>query len=362
MTRQDTEVPTVSAAASSHRPRDTSSNGSLAIVTVGDVAGDVIRLAYVGPARHARFIQPFVEFRLFGDHRYSRVYAGSEAGETDVAAAQVGEDVSITIGGDELLSACLSARSYVVPLYLRLFVEFSPQGEPLRQPSSSERKRQRQRLARYQYSCEVSNDDSDFYSFYHGMYLPTMRNRHGSRAHVLDERSAFDDIFKSGMVFWLTSHGVKVAGVLCNFDNRVCNARLVGWLDGGQVHLEREALKTANHLLIGWAGAAGFRILDFKGCDPFVSKGTYQSKRHLGVRAALDLSEQAYARLQFAAVPEKFCIRDFLAANPPILMNSGGDLGVGFFSDQHRPERANLPYACPGIEFKRSIDIDDFLE
>jgi hypothetical protein len=166
------------------------------------------------------------------------------------------------------------------------------------------------------------------------------------------------ELFEKGFLFLVTAEGRRVAGILCHVDPPgVCNARLVGWLDGDEVHLRREALKTANHFLLDWARDTGFRRVDFQGFEPFLSKGTYQSKRHLGVRLVSAPPPMDRLAVWLYAAGDSVAARDFLVANPPVLSAAEG-FRPCYFHDRTRPVRADIGYGGDGLTDVMYVDMD----
>jgi hypothetical protein len=188
-----------------------------------------------------------------------------------------------------------------------------------------------------------------------------MRARHRDDARTTGREQAYQALFRAGFLLLVRSHGQPVAGILCRVAGRTCHARLVGWLDGDPVHLRREAVKTGNHFLLGWARGAGLAAIDFQGGEPFLTKGTFQAKRHLGAAAVVPAAGLGRARITLRTGRDTPAMRDLLSRNPAIaLTGDGGDLAAVYFTDAARPPRLDIPCSCPGIGAHRLIDLDKF--
>lgn len=278
--------------------------------------------------------------------------------------------------GDPGVPALVQPGDVVLPLRVHLVAHLAPptaSGPGAADPtaragaisagaiSAQERKRQRRRVRAWGYTSAISHDPADFEFFYERMHLPTMDVRHGAHARSTGKAAAFDSLFRQGFLFQvLADDGRPVAAVLCHVDTDVCNARLVGWLDGDPIHLEREALKTANHFLLNWARDAGFSRVDFQGCEPFLRKGTFQSKRHLGTTAEIPRGELGESRILLRCGRDSAALRDLLAAHPVIAVDATRALEPVYFTDHARPPRLDIPHSCHGLRGARMVDLDVF--
>jgi hypothetical protein len=326
-------------------------------------------MTYVGAECGLTYIEPFIRDRLFGD--------GMAAASSPRPAEWTGPDqherldLGPLYGDADLFVAALpwsaarrlpARRAMLMPFRVHLVTDFSTvDGDKPPSPSARERKRQRRRVRDHAYGYRISQDAEDFDWFYDRMHIPTMNTRHAERQRTVAKDIARHELFERGFLLLVTAGTKPVAGILCQVDDeqRLCNARLVGWLDGDETHLRHEALKTGNHFLVEWARDAGFRRIDFQGCEPFLSKGTFQSKRHLGVRAVAPVAPLDQFAVWVHARRDLPAIRDFLVANPPI-QAIDGRLRPCYFFDALRPVRTDLGHECAGMSEPVLIDLDKF--
>ncbi len=328
----------------------------------GRVPGDggVFTLACVAEEGHLIYIEPFLRDAVFGRGAavrcHERELADGEGGGDD--ADLDGADLTV-VADDWAGDASAGLGGLVLPLRVHMVADLGPGGGP--GISARERKRQRHRIRSFGYDFEISASDADFALFYDRMHVPTMRARHRDDARTTGRAEAYQALFRAGFLLLVRSGGQPVAGILCRVRGRVCHARLVGWLDGDPVHLRREAVKTGNHFLLSWARGAGFDAVNFQGGEPFLTKGTFQAKRHLGARAEIAATALGRARVRLLPGRDTPALRDILTRNPAIeLTGGGGDLAAVYFTDAARPPRLDLPYACPGIGAHRLIGLDEF--
>jgi hypothetical protein len=325
------------------------SGGTMLKRTVGSVGGTEMSLAYVGDALCETYFELFVSDTLFGAApRRSTVESWSPARSLPSGAGDLVVRARAT--GDPPSEAAVA----VMPARVNMVVNVA-EGHG---PTKVERQRQRRRVNSFDYSFELSTDTADYDFFYDRMHVPAMADRHARRARSVDRDEAFENLFRQGFLFFVCSRGVRVAGILCHVVGDSCRARLVGWLDGDRLHLRREALKTAMHFLIEWTRSSGFRTFDLMGCEPFLTKGTFQSKRRLGATVTIPGDATGNYRVELEVRRDSRVLREFLVTNPPLVQDADGSIGAAYFHDRYSVARTDIPYACRGIDFVRLVDFD----
>lgn len=283
----------------------------------------------------------------------------------DLPAAIPGEaDLLLIAGEQDRITGLPAERAVVAPLRVHLVVDVPPDPERVRL-LASKRERSQFRRQREQYDWALERDDSPeaFAYFYDRMHRPTMKTRHGERSRSETAAIAYSDILRHGCLFFVTQDGERVTGALCRWsaDCRTLTTRLLGVLDGEQVHYETGAFKAVYHLLLEWAACNAVPRVDFFGTEAFVSKGIFQWKRKLGPGVELPPNHFATKRLYIAARRDTPRLRDLLVANPLLAFGEGDVLEPVYFTDAERPPRLDLSARCPGVGEPRLIDLDRFL-
>src|SRR5689334_9111998 len=139
--------------------------------------------------------------------------------------------------------------------------------------------------------ASVSEREEDFEEFYHSMYVPFVRARHGMVARPTNEQSLRNS-FRRGGIIWLTRAGERVAGLL--FEQ--INDLLYMWADGtrdGDVNLMKKgALSTLFFHAIGKAIERNCRFVHFGGCRACLSDGVLRYKRKWGAKVQIKPANQ----------------------------------------------------------------------
>lgn len=270
----------------------------------------------------------------------------------------------VAVGCSAAQAARLPAASaLVLPFRLHLLAHLGDGLDAWRRAvSSSELRwfRAARRTARWE--LEVAEDDASFEYFYHRMYLPTMRARHGERARCEPPDLAREALFRHGFLVFLARDGTRVAGSLdrWNVRSRTLVLRLFGVLDGLPEHYRNGTSRVLDFLLLEWACGKGVRTVDFGGIEPFLSQGIFQRKRKLAPRAVLGPNHLGSLRLWWHARRDTPAVRDFLVDNPVVEVVGRDRLRAVYFYDEQRPARLDLARTHEGVDGCRTLALDEF--
>jgi hypothetical protein len=140
-------------------------------------------------------------------------------------------------------------------------------------------------VSRVGYSGRVL-DPGQLRTFFETMLVPTVRGRHGARAHVSD-LARLETLLNRGALLGVFRDGQWLAAALVHSDEaipgRVRNA-VLGWR-GGDPALLKDRITTALYLeMLNWSISAGFQELDLGGCHPFVGDSLLAFKLKWGAR------------------------------------------------------------------------------
>jgi hypothetical protein len=257
-----------------------------------------------------------------------------------------------------------TGRSLVLPFRVHFIVDLAgPLDQIMSRVSKSERKRFNRSCREHEWSWQVVDDASWFDYFYDRIYLATMQARYGSHQRVESKESAYECLFRKGVLFLLRRDGELVGGRLCHWDRRAgtLTSRLIGVVDGHPDLYVDGIIKMMHVQLIKWAHANGVGFVDFQGTEPFLSKGTYQSKRLFGTRVALPPNHFGRKRLWLHMRRDTTEVRDFLAANPFLTETAQNSLEAVYFFDRVRQARTDYVASSPGVSGTRFVDLDEFL-
>jgi hypothetical protein len=101
-------------------------------------------------------------------------------------------------------------------------------------------------------------------------------------------------------------------------------------------------------------------VADFQGCEPFLSKGTFQYKKRFGARAVIP--DNAFGQWRLLIRTPTLCpsTRQFLVNNPLIGLDAEGQLQAQYFFDANHEIRSDIPFASKGIHSQVSHNLDEW--
>lgn len=92
-------------------------------------------------------------------------------------------------------------------------------------------KRELRKVRRHGLTSDITHVESDFEVFYHTMYVPFIRNRHGEHA-VIRSIDWLRRIFHHGGLLWVRQNGQLVAGLLFQRRHQLLRLIVLGTLHG----------------------------------------------------------------------------------------------------------------------------------
>ncbi len=220
-------------------------------------------------------------------------------------------------------------------------------------------------VRKYGYEYELSNAEADFEMFFHEMYRPSMRTRHGQQAHLVPYEKAYRT-FKNGVLFLVKREGNCVSSGLCDIARElgVVHFLMEGVSQGDQQLLKEGAQSTLYYAIIHWANEHGYETVDFEATEPFLKKGILQHKRKWGLMAQVKSPKRIWMKIH-RSTP---AVCQFVQDNPCIIINEQKELQGLFFTDEpdNVPAETRETWAklceMPGMNGYLIRSIKDFLD
>jgi hypothetical protein len=325
-------------------------------------AGTPARLTYIGVAEGLLYIAPFVD-QCFFEHSSVEREGVLEWEQLEVFLHQNQTDMSLLMASLAVVQRCQQSGDIIGLSRIHQKVDVSAGWEyVLGQISHRESKRRAQSI-KEGFKFDVSTEDEDFFSFYRSMHVPTMSARYGAFARSVQEQSAYLDLFKQGVLFRIHLNEEWVAGSVSQIDRsaRTLNARLIGVKDGWALYRTNGAQNFVYHAILEWASNQSFiDSVDFQGCEPFLTKGTFQYKKRFGAQAVIPENTFGLRRILIRAPTLSAATRQFLINNPFIGLDADGELQAQYFFDSDHVIRSDIPFASKGIHSRVSHNLDQW--
>lgn len=139
------------------------------------------------------------------------------------------------------------------------------------------------RIRREKLALEVSHTQPDCEVFYHAMYVPYMRRRHGELA-VVRSLPQMRRAFRRGGILWVLRNGQRIAGGLFYQRDDVLCPLAVGTAGGDPALTKRGALAAVYFFYIQYAHSRRCTHIDLGGSPPVLNDGLLRYKGKWGAR------------------------------------------------------------------------------
>ncbi len=192
------------------------------------------------------------------------------------------------------------------------------------------------------FSWRFSRSRDDFELFYHRMYLPFVKARHGDRAMVTPDRFQWDPWFTSGRggLILVTRGGQQVAGKICHIANGVCYDLEMGILDGDPGLLQQGINAFITWSSIEWGYRQGARHFNMGGAHGWRSNHGFQWKAQWGARIVRQ--QQPCRRWTFLARELSTALQDRLNRIGFVGERNGAFYGIRVESQNDRHAAADI--------------------
>ncbi|MGB8956217.1 MAG: hypothetical protein WCC10_12665 [Tumebacillaceae bacterium] len=329
-----------------------------------DDEGRLVRYSYIGIDEGLVYIMPFVENNLIKQDLQVTKEGKIAAEDVEAYMKSSDADLLIVAADKQSVLALRTEAHLLMPFRIHQIVHTSREYEKTRR-AMSQRELKRYDKMRQQEGFDyfVTYEDADFDHFYDTMHKPTMNSRYGEFARSVEKQTAYETLFKKGLLFLVTQNGEPVSGSVSQFDKTKnwLNARLIGVRNGDDLYRTNGAQNFVYHAIIHWASNVGMiDVVDFQGCEPFLTKGTLQYKKRFATEAILPPNHFHDKRLLVQANLRSPSVRQFLIDNPMLVIDEADNIGAGYPFDQQSKPRLELPYQCPGIDYHVLIDLDEW--
>ena len=170
-------------------------------------------------------------------------------------------------------------------------------------------------------SHEVTHSESDFETFYHTMYVPYIRNRHGEQARIQNFYK-LRRCFHQGGLIWLMQDGEPIAGAVFQQRNDVLRFLLLGTANGDLARVKTGALAALYFFIFKHAQELRCKLIDLRGSRPSLNDGVLRYKLKWGAK----LTERPDTRHYFLVQWNSFnsSVISFLSSTPLIFRDHDG--------------------------------------
>jgi hypothetical protein len=273
-----------------------------------------------------------------------------------VASSLKTTEVDLTIVETSwLFSRFLRENGFFASPRLDFVLDITDPFKNIQKRISEGKRRNLEKVAKSNYTFEVTQDLSKLESFYYDMYLPHMLKRHSGSALPISY-SELKELFSKGELLFIKSGEECIsANLLVPQGNELWEPILAVKDVYKQFTLGSYAVYYFS-ILVGIQ--RGFTRMDFGETPPFMQDGLFQFKKGLGmwVRPAKGSSAQVFG-LRFSNMGE--VVRRFLFDNPFVFLDERGLSGLVFL--ESIDVLSVKPFCVSGLEslyvVSRCVDV-----
>ncbi|MEK7389806.1 MAG: hypothetical protein AAB036_08905 [Elusimicrobiota bacterium] len=133
------------------------------------------------------------------------------------------------------------------------------------------------------FTAESARDEAAVFDFYHDLYVPYIRNRHGVHALVRPYAQTREAVMSGRWELMLLKRaGQALGGATIDISGPTVRAIDFGVRDGSQENLQQGVAGGLYYFLLTRLRERGIETLDIGNCHPFVSDGVFRYKMSLG--------------------------------------------------------------------------------
>ena len=207
-------------------------------------------------------------------------------------------------------------------------------------------------ISKSKLTYRISNDLKDFNHFYHDMYNPHIKKKHGDSG--IESYEEMKPYFLEGFLLLVLYEGETVAGALCVVKDKTLVFRRTGVLNGDEKYIKVGAQNALYLFMIFHAKKLGLDHLDTMKSMSVLNDGVYNAKREWGATVYADDESEFWMYFIVPKYTDK--VIKFFEANPFIVHNNDGLCGlVGFNGDSGlvngSEKELNKKYYASGINY-----------
>ncbi|ASO21091.1 hypothetical protein FHR81_002059 [Actinoalloteichus hoggarensis] len=318
--------------------------------------------AYLGVKEGLTYIAPFVEDQFLVRQSGERTEPIGEFPDLADRWSSIDADVAVLVAPTDVVNKLAEPGDIRAVSRIHQVVDTSRGAQDVLSRLSRREVRRRRQAEKDGFGYDVSHQDEHFFEFYRNMHVPTMHNRYGGNARSVAEEKAFRTLFREGVLFRVHKSGEWVSGSVSQIDrrSRTLNARLIGVKAGDDRYRSAGAQNYVYHAILDWAAEADdIDIVDFQGCEPFLTKGTLQYKKRFGTTAIIPANIFGDLRMLIRLKSLTPSVRRFLVNNPVLAEGPDGSLVAKYFHDKANDLRSDIPHSSPGITGTSITDLDE---
>lgn len=234
-----------------------------------------------------------------------------------------------------------SKKEFLILPRINFSLDISSPLELIRERTMRVRRRNIQKIERFPYTYEVTNDLEKLNLFYNRIYLPLISETANSNFGRPTPMETAKEWFQKGELLLVKSDDKYVSGLLYHPENASMHCRMIAYTEGiaGQAALYHSIQNLKEK---------GYARINYGDTSPFMSDGLFFYKKSWGMEMKPRLKDCMIFGIKFCNFEET--VQDFLRNNPFIFTDRGSLISL-ILSDSNDVDPASLcrKYYSPGL-------------
>lgn len=230
----------------------------------------------------------------------------------------------------------LNRRNFVIPSWIKGETEL-PDDLSLLVNNDWSLRRNQKKIIKNQYYYEITRDPSQYYQFYHDMYLPHIKAAYGDKAIVIE----YEDLklkLSNYELLIVKQQGKSIAGALLLCTAHEASFEIAGVLDGNLDYVHSGCLAALYYFFLCYLQTKGYQKVNLGYSRPFFQDGVLQYKKKWGLK--LTQASETVLVMNIHSLTHE--VREFLLKNPFICLDRLGINGAFFVASNESKSENDL--------------------
>jgi hypothetical protein len=223
---------------------------------------------------------------------------------------------AIFVKCDRFYSRILQKQGFmIIPRWINMSLDTSKNLEDIKKNFTRSAKEDINKVKKYEYSYEFSEDIDKLRMFYSKMYLPHITKRYGDSAIRVNFETLRHLFLRNNKLMLIKLDNEYVFGTLFSVKKDKILATYAGLINSKTNLFKKGVSAAAYYFLIQWAKQNKIKYIDFGKCRAFLNDGGYKYKKKWGTNIKKAHFDSA-GIFAFKKLSDKGSIKCFLKKNP----------------------------------------------
>ena len=214
-------------------------------------------------------------------------------------------------------------KSFVIPTFIETILNTS---EPIEQLSKKKKfgfTNTKRLITKYHLQYEIKDSKEAQQEFYHEMYLPYIKLRHGNKSRIVNFEGVFPEHIPFSIIF-IKQNGQSIAGGVVLYREKRVSFAFLGIKNNVTTAVANSAIGAAYYFLRMEMHQKGIEKLHLGGSPPMLSEGLTRYKMRMLAQIDKTTPYKTSDLYSCMLIKDTKGIRDFLSTGPFVFENRNG--------------------------------------